>query len=89
MAKSQALQTNLDVDYVIVYRFAKTGEWGRRCTRYEEELLTTHRKVEGNRPIREACRSSLFRGVADRGPQRRLAFCPALCESCIGRTPIW
>jgi len=27
MAKSQALQTNLDVDYVICYRFAKTGSW--------------------------------------------------------------
>jgi len=25
MAKSQALQSNLDVDYVISYRFAKTG----------------------------------------------------------------
>ena len=25
MAKSKALQTNLDVDYVICYRFAKTG----------------------------------------------------------------
>jgi hypothetical protein len=25
MAKSKALQTNLDVDYVISYRFAKTG----------------------------------------------------------------
>jgi anoctamin-10 len=25
MTKSQALQTNLDVDYVISYRFAKTG----------------------------------------------------------------
>jgi hypothetical protein len=26
MTKSQALQSNLDVDYVISYRFAKTGE---------------------------------------------------------------
>jgi hypothetical protein len=25
MAKSKALQSNLDVDYVISYRFAKTG----------------------------------------------------------------
>jgi anoctamin-10 len=25
MAKSQALQSNLDVDYVVSYRFAKTG----------------------------------------------------------------
>jgi hypothetical protein len=25
MTKSQALQSNLDVDYVISYRFAKTG----------------------------------------------------------------
>jgi hypothetical protein len=25
MTKSQALQTNLDVDYVISFRFAKTG----------------------------------------------------------------
>lgn len=29
MTKSQALQSNLDVDYVISYRFAKTGEWGK------------------------------------------------------------
>jgi anoctamin-10 len=33
MAKSKALQSNLDVDYVICYRFAKTGMfvvwWGR------------------------------------------------------------
>lgn len=28
MTKSQALQSNLDVDYVICYRFAKTG---RQC----------------------------------------------------------
>lgn len=27
MARSQALQTNLDVDYVISYRFAKIGMW--------------------------------------------------------------
>jgi anoctamin-10 len=26
MTKSQALQSNLDVDYVISYRFAKTGK---------------------------------------------------------------
>jgi hypothetical protein len=25
MAKGQALQSNMDVDYVISYRFAKTG----------------------------------------------------------------
>jgi hypothetical protein len=25
MAKSQALQSNMDVDYVLSYRFAKTG----------------------------------------------------------------
>lgn len=34
MTKSQALQSNLDVDYVISYRFAKTGnsvrmKWSR------------------------------------------------------------
>ena len=28
MTKSQALQSNLDVDYVISYRFAKTGKLG-------------------------------------------------------------
>jgi hypothetical protein len=27
MTKSQALESNLDVDYVISYRFAKTGKW--------------------------------------------------------------
>jgi anoctamin-10 len=26
MTKSQAMQSNLDVDYVVSYRFAKTGE---------------------------------------------------------------
>lgn len=26
MAKGQALQTNMDVDYVVVYKFEKRGE---------------------------------------------------------------
>jgi hypothetical protein len=32
MAKSQALQSNLDVDYVVSYRFAKTGMCSEEAT---------------------------------------------------------
>jgi anoctamin-10 len=36
MTKSQALQSNLDVDYVICYRFAKTGTaWEAACRAIE------------------------------------------------------
>lgn len=41
MTKSKALQSNLDVDYVISYRFAKTGTRHVNTLNGNPELTTT------------------------------------------------
>jgi hypothetical protein len=81
MAKSQALQSNLDVDYVVSYRFAKTGKCtaaagGGMCGMCG---LTRSREEQGDCAVREAVRGAGQCRIADRGAQWRLAVCAALC----------
>lgn len=80
MAKSQGILTNMGVDYVVVFRFATTGEFYSEWQHFQPLTHISNRQGEGHGTLQGPHKSSRIRRSGHRSPQRREPLSPGLLQ---------